>query len=130
MFQINTITGAIDNFDIIQSTDDILTFLQANVVLLHSLFKSNISEILVGFNDPSNWCDYMKIKREKPAAFKFVTNKLQLTDAAVSDVTQFLIKQCNEHKLRVDPGKISFITDFVCNIYLNQFDLKLKKSLS
>ena len=91
------------------------------------MFKSDISEVSVGYTDASTWCDYMKLKHKNPAVYKFVTNKLQLKDEEITSVTQFLIAMSNRFKVDVDKKKIQFMTDFVCNIYLNQFNLDLQK---
>ena len=84
---------------------------------------SNVVQVTV----PSKWCDYMKLKRKQPSIFEFVTSKLQLKDSQISDLTQYIIQQSNKLDKKTEASKIEFITDFVCNVYINQFDLNLVK---
>ena len=46
--------SGLDDFTIIESTGDVVTFAKANKALFRSLFKQNISEISVGYSNPGN----------------------------------------------------------------------------
>ena len=46
---------------------DIVQFVKANKKLLHSMFYSDVSHISVGYDDPTKWCDFMKLKINKPS---------------------------------------------------------------
>ena len=129
-FQINTVTESISDFKIIECTGDVNEFAIANRKLLISMFNSDVSHITVGYDDPTKWCDFMKLKVTKPSIYNFITSKLQLSDKDISQVNRFIIDTANAQNHKLDTAKVSFLTDFICNVYLNQFDLQLNKQQS
>ena len=108
-------------------TGDLLSFAKGNVDLLHSMLRSNISQVSVGYNNPSSWCDYMKMRKQNPSVYNFIRSKLQLSDSEISDLTQYIITLTTDSNAGVEADKIAFLTDFICNVFINQFDLNIKK---
>ena len=111
-------------------TGDIVLFAQQNVPILHYLLQCDLSKVTVGFVDPSKWCDYMSLKRTKPDMFNFVTRKLQLEDIEITSLSQFIIDTSNKYLAKNISGEqLSYATDYMCNIFLNQFELNLAEAV-
>ena len=72
----------------------------------------------------------MQLKRNKPDIFNFVTRKLQLEDSEITSLSQFIIETGNKYlSTNISGEQLSYATDYMCNIFLNQFKLDLSATM-
>ena len=108
-------------FAVVRNIHDVISFAECNEQIVHYLLSSNCLEFDVGFTNQRNFFDYMKMKRNNPEQYEFVTRKLKLTDADIVGVQSFCVNRLHGVKdMNMKARKITFATDYICNLFLNQ----------
>ena len=108
-------------FPVVCNIDDVLLFAESNKKIVSYFLSSDCLHFDVGFVNQHNFVDYMQMKRTNPEHYKFITRKLQLSDADIVGIQAMCVNQLTGIKdIKTKATKVAFATDYICNLFLNQ----------
>ena len=108
-------------FPVIRNVHDVVTFAECNKSIVSYLLSSDCSEFQVGYANQRNFFDYMKMKRNNPDQYQFITQKLKLSDADIVGVQALCVNGLSGVKdVKTKAAKVTFATDYICKLFLNQ----------
>ena len=63
----------------------------------------------------------MKVKNTNPDLYKFVTQKFKFSDADIIGLQSYIVNFLpKDMEMSVKTNKITFATDYMCNLFFNQ----------
>ena len=98
-----------------------LSLRRKNAAIISYLLRSEVDSSHVAVSCQKKWINYRKLQSSHPEVYEFVRTKFNLGDADIiglsAYITNFLPKNLT---MSMKADKVTFVTDYMCNLFLNQ----------